>query len=370
MRVLAANARPIAVFVVGKALAVAALIAGFVFNFAPDNSWNYYAFTAEEAGVLLAFINWDGQNYIRLAVAGYPVPAGHWTAFYPLFPALIAGGMRLGLGPIAAGLALATLCSALALLLLERLLPREERGPSSLWLLACFPTAFYMSVVYTESLFIAALAGLLWSLREPRRAGWAALCAALMPLARGHGLWLVIPIAAAWVFKGADRRSLAAASAGYALGVALYLGFFWWRYDDAFAGFAAQAYFVSRNSLANLLDLPRFIVFMLEPPDRFLWPVNSGLDKAMIAFSLLALAAGVRLSPNAFVAALWISFALLPAMMGEGSSYARYALLAWVCFVLAAGPALRPWAKWAIIVPGFGLQIYLAWCFGGNRWVG
>ena len=345
-------------------------MAGFLFDFTPHNSWNYYAFTDQQAGALLPFINWDGQNYLRLAIGGYPAAVEHFSAFYPLFPALIALVTWFGFGPIAAALILVTAFSALALLLLERQLPRAEAGPSSLWLFACFPTAYYLSVAYTESLFLAALLGLFWSLHDPRRAAYAAVCAAVMVLTRGHGLWLAIPLVAAWLVKGVDRRSLAGASAGYALGVALYLGFFWWRYGDPLAAFAAQAHFVSKNSLANLYDLPRFIVFMVEAPERFLWPVNSGLDKLMIVVSLAALGFGIRRSPDAFFAATWACFAVLPAMMGEGAgSYARYALLAWACFVVAAGPTLKPAVKWALIVPGFALQFYLAWQFGSNRWV-
>ena len=347
-----------------------ALLAGIAFNFTPLHPWNYLVFNDKDAGILLAFINWDGQHYLRLALGGYPLPADPSTAFYPLFPGLIALIMLAGLGPIAAGLVVVTLCSALVLVFLERLLPREEAGPSSLWLLACFPTAFYLSVVYAEALFLAGLLALFWALRAPQRAGYALLCAALLPLTRAQGLWLAIPLAAAWMSRTIDRRSLAGASIGYALGVTLYLAFFWWRYGDPLAGFAVQKLFVSSNAIANLFDLPRFVDFLSTPPGRFLDTTNSGLDKSMIAVSLLALAAGVRRSPDLFIAATWVCFALLPAMMGEGSSYARYALLAWACFVVAVGPTLKPWAKWAIIVPGFGLQLYLAFYFGGNRWVG
>jgi hypothetical protein len=349
---------------------VAALLAGRWFNFTDFHPWNYLVFTDNEAGTLLAFINWDGQHYLRLALHGYAVPADPSTAFHPLFPALIALGMLLGLGPIAAGLLVVTACSALALVLLARLLPSEKSEPSSLWLFASFPTAFYLSVVYAEALFLAALFGLLWALRDPRRAGYALLCAALLPLTRGQGLWLALPLAAAWIFPGSDRRSLAGATAGYALGVALYLGFFWWRYGDPFAGFAAQKAFVFGNAIAHLLDLQRFVDFMLTPPARFLDTTNSGLDKLMIVVSLAALALGIRRSRDAFLATTWLCFALLPAMMGQGGSYARHALLAWGCFVVAAGPALGPALKWALIVAGFGLQVYLAWYFGGNRWVG
>jgi hypothetical protein len=232
-------------------------------------------------------------------------------------------------------------------------------------------------VVYAESLFLAALLGLFWALREPRRAGLAIACAAALPLTRGQGLWLAIPIAAAWLtfamrggLGATDRRSLAGASLGYALGVALYLAVFWWHYGDPLAGFAAQKVFVFNNDISNLVDLRRFVDFLLEPPRRFLDTNNSGLDKAMMAVSLGALALGARRSADPFLLATWICLAVLPAMMGEGGSYARHALLAWPCFVLTAGPALDPRLKWALVLLGFALQAYLAFCFGGNRWVG
>jgi len=79
------------------------------------------------------------------------------------------------------------------------------------------------------------------------------------------------------------------------------------------------------------------------------------------------IALGVGRSKDAFLLASWICFALLPAMMGQGGSYARHALLSWLCFVLTVGPATKPPLKWAFVVPGFALQLYLAYCFGANR---
>jgi hypothetical protein len=362
--------RALAAFVAVKALAVAVLLAGRHYYFTPLHPWSYLVYTDEQAGAWLAFINWDGQHYLKLALGGYPVPADPSTAFYPLFPALIALGIRIGLDPIAAGLTVVTACSLAVFVLLPRLLPEEDKG--SLWVFACFPTAFYLSVVYSEALFLAALLGLFWALRDPRRAGLAVFCAALLPLAHGQGMWLALPLAVAWIFPGPlTRRSLAGASIGYALGVAAYFGFFAWRYGDPFAGVAAQKVFVFNNAVPNILDLPRFVDFLLKPPGRFLDTNNSGLDKAMIAVSFAALAYGIRRSPDAFFGTAWACFALLPAMMGEGGSYARHALVAWTCFALAAGPGLRPPpARTLLVAAGFALQAYLAFAFGANRWVG
>lgn len=359
------------VFVVMKGLSLAALLAGRQWNFTPLHPWNYLVYSDQQAGAWLAFINWDGQHYLKLALHGYPVPADGSSAFYPLFPALIALGIALGLGPIGAGLVLVTAGSALALIFFSKLLPAGPQTSSALWLFACFPTAFYLSVVYSEALFLAALLGLFWALRDARRAGLALVCAALLPLTRGQGLWLALPLTLAWIFPGAlPRRGLAFASLGYALGVGAYLAFFGWRYGDPLAGLSAQKVFVFNNALPNIFDLPRFADFLLKPPGRFLDTTNSGLDKLMILVSLGALAYGIRRSPDVFFAVTWAAFALLPAMMGEGGSYARHALLAWTCFALAAGPALRAWVLATLVAAGFGLQVYLAYAFGGNRWVG
>ena len=346
---------------------MAALLAGRHFYFTALHPWNYLVYTDQQAGSWLAFINWDGQHYLKLALNGYPVPADPSSAFYPLFPALIGLGSAVGLHPVVAGLFIVTLCSLLIFILFSKLVPNT----TCVWLFACFPTAFFLSVVYSEALFIAALLGLFWALREPRHAWLALLCAALLPLTRGQGLWLALPLALAWVFPGAlPRRGLAAASIGYALGVAAYLGFFAWRYGDPFAGLTAQKIFVFNNAIPNVFDLPHFVDFLLKPPARFLDTNNSGLDKVMIVVSLGALAWGIRRSPSVFFGAAWACFAILPAMMGEGGSYSRHALLAWTCFSLAAGPALRPWVAGSVTGAGFALQLYVAYAFGGNRWVG
>jgi hypothetical protein len=349
---------------------VAALLAGRSFNFTPLHPWNYLVYTDEQAGRLLAFINWDGQHYLKLALHGYPAPAEPSSAFFPLLPWLMTPLLAAGVGPIAAGLAVVSVGSAIAFYFLWRLTAGQARDPSSVWLFAAFPTAFYLSAVYSEALFLAALLGLLWALRDPRRAGLAFACALLLPLSRGQGLWLALPLAVAWMFPGPDRRALAGASLGYALGAGLYFGFFAWRYGDPFAGFTVQKVFVFGNALANLFDVQRFMDFLLKPPARFLDTTNSGLDKLMLVVSLGALAFGIWRSPDAFLATAWACFAVLPAMMGEGGSYARHALAAWACFVVANGPALRPALKWALVAVGFALQALLAWHFGGNRWVG
>jgi hypothetical protein len=204
------------------------------------------------------------------------------------------------------------------------------------------------------------------------------LCAALLPLTRGQGLWLAIPLAAAWLALALRpaapalpaRASLAAASGGYALGVLAYFAFFWWEYGHPLAGFHVQSMFAFKNALGNLLDPARLLEFLLRPPQHLFYPNNSVFDKAMMALTALTMAVGVRRSRDPFLLAAWAAFARLPVLMGEGGSYARHALLAWACFVVAAGPSLPRGPKWALVLAMFPLQALLAALFGGNNWVG
>jgi len=361
--------RTLTVFVAAKTLAVTALLVGRQNHYNPNHAWNFHVYTDKDAGAWLAFINWDAQHYLKIALGGYPFPPDPTTAFYPMFPALVALGLHLGMGPIVSGLVIVTLASALAFILFTKLLPEEDKG--SLWLFASFPTAFFLSVVYSEALFIAELLGLFWALRDPRRAGLALFCAILLPLTRGQGMWLALPLALALVFPGPlSRRSLTGAAIGYALGVCAYLAVYEWIYGDPFLGVTAQRIFVFNNAIENIVDLPRFFAFMLAPSPHFFDLTNSGFDKAMIVVSFAALAYGIRRSPDVFLGAAWACFALAPALMGEGGSYGRHALLAWMCFALAAGPSLPAPVLMPLVAAGFLLQAHLAWQFGGNNWVG
>src|SRR5262245_42249794 len=60
---------------------------------------------------LRAFRNWDAAYYLQIASDGYTV--AKQRAFYPLFPMTVRGARAILGDPIVAGLAVATLTSAL-----------------------------------------------------------------------------------------------------------------------------------------------------------------------------------------------------------------------------------------------------------------
>ncbi|HUH82005.1 MAG TPA: mannosyltransferase family protein [Solirubrobacteraceae bacterium] len=146
---------------------------------------------------------WDSNWYLVIAHYGYHPALGAYTAsrsaFFPLYPlglSLIAG---LGVPAVAAGVVLSVCALAAALYGLHRL-TTLELGPGAgadaarmaVYALAFAPMAFFLSAVYSESLYLALSIGLFWSAREGRW-GYVGLLGALASATRSTGVVLLLP---------------------------------------------------------------------------------------------------------------------------------------------------------------------------------
>src|SRR5690606_7958562 len=130
--------------------------------------------------------NWDGFWYTLIAERGYGVhPAT--AAFWPLYPLLHRWGyVFTGWTAPVIGLIISNVAFVGALIVLYRLI-RIDYGDRvagrAIWLLALFPTAFYFSAVYTESLFLLLTVSSVYCGRTERW-GRAALLGALAAVTR------------------------------------------------------------------------------------------------------------------------------------------------------------------------------------------
>ena len=197
--------------------------------------------------------NWDGFWYLLLAWQGYPshvLPTQSTLGFLPLYPMLLAG-LRdaLSISPVLAGLIVSTLSGAAAVVLVGRL-AAEWWGPSSarrvVVFICLFPGAIVFSMLYTEGLLIALVAGALLALSRRR---W--LTAGLLAgaaTAVGPVALAVIPaclVAAGqelrrhgWRDPGARRALLAPLLAP--LGVVVFGVYLWLHTGDPLASYIAQ----------------------------------------------------------------------------------------------------------------------------------
>lgn len=153
----------------------------------------------------LMWQRFDSGFYLNLAQAGYwPASTLHtysnW-AFFPLYPLLIFFFAHLFGGSDTAfslaGLLISNAAALIAVFYLFRLVQREfgaNVASLSVLYLALFPTAFFLSAIYTESLFLACSVACIYYAREHR--WWlAGLCGGLASLTRGQGVLLLLPVA-------------------------------------------------------------------------------------------------------------------------------------------------------------------------------
>jgi hypothetical protein len=128
----------------------------------------------------------DANWYAETARSGYSFAPGEEStvAFFPLLPALMAAGAAVGLDPYLVGLLVPNLAFAAGLGFFARAVVAITRDGSLAWkscvLLTAFPTAFFFSAPYPESLAFLATAVALW--------GWATGRWEVAALALGLGV--------------------------------------------------------------------------------------------------------------------------------------------------------------------------------------
>lgn len=218
---------------------------------------------------------WDASWYVLIAQHGYSAgsgPAGTArAAFFPLYPLLVGMVGTTGLPLVVAGIAVSLAAAAAALYGLHRLTalelsgtgPARAREAARLAVLATalFPMAFFLSAVYSESIYLALSIGTFWFARRGRWA-WAAALGALAAATRSTGILLVVPIALLYLYgPRADRtpdRDAGAGRAGFLrpryrvrpdlawlallpAGVAAYMGYLELTGGEAMMPFQAQA---------------------------------------------------------------------------------------------------------------------------------
>ncbi|MFL5845638.1 MAG: mannosyltransferase family protein [Solirubrobacteraceae bacterium] len=171
---------------------------------------------------------WDTTWYLQIAHDGY-ADTTH-AAFFPLYPFLArAVGLVFG-SALIGGILVSFAAGVVALALLHRLALLElgaEAARWAVWLLACFPAAFFLSAVYSESLFLALSLGSVYAARTDRW-WWAGVLGGLAAATRSAGVVVLVALAVLW-WTHSERRvrdllPLAVVPAGlalYCLGLAL-----------------------------------------------------------------------------------------------------------------------------------------------------
>jgi hypothetical protein len=162
---------------------------------------------------------WDAAWYLTIGHWGYRPDLGAFSAprdaFFPLYPLGLAGFSDLGTPPILAGVLVSLVALALALYWLHRLTALEAarlrlargREAARLAVLSCAlaPMGFFLSAVYSESLYLALSVGVFLFARRGRW-GMAATLASLAGATRSTGIVLALPLALLYLYGPREDR--------------------------------------------------------------------------------------------------------------------------------------------------------------------
>ena len=332
---------------------------------------------------------WDAGHYVAIAHEGYLDPKR--AAFFPLYPLLVrAVGWVTG-SLVWSGVFVALLALAAALYLLHRLVTLEagERyARPALLVTALFPTAFFLSAIYTESLFLALTVGAFYAARRERWAV-AALCGALAAATRNTGVLLVVPLA----LMPRTRRRDALWLGAIPLGLVAVLGYWahrgnwkapfdaqqFWDRSFSFLGGALHGTWDAFVSLAQIGAGPGHHVLATPTPQQngilsvplTLATVNV-TDFAFLAFAVVGCVGVARRLPPAYLA--WAAVTLLAAVSAPTTFEPLMSMPRYVAVLFP----LQIWlAMWAVdrdrlaqtLTVSAALLALLTAEFAGWRWV-
>ncbi len=320
-----------------------------------------------------SFSRWDALHYLDIAWSGYRTSDPSSPAFFPLFPMLVrlVGEITRFADPpalyaIAVLVANAALfVAAVELVQLARLDFDDATATRAGWYLLVFPTSFFLSAAYGESLFLALSLG---SILACRRGAWwtAGILGGLAALTRPFGVLIVLPLLIeAWQVRSERpmwRSLLTMSPIPLALlGYMAYLGY----------QFARSPGIPQRPvRLGSVVD--GTLGHHLAVPAR----VRSGCGQgahSLVDFAFMLLAASLAIASWKVLRrsyAVYISaLVVFPLLTGSLVSFPRFVLTFFPMFLVMALAGRRPNLDRSILIVGMGIGAVFMVIYSRWYWV-
>jgi len=325
---------------------------------------------------------WDTGFYISIVEEGYkfqgvPLPS---VAFFPLLPLLMAAITPLVGDAAVAGIVVSNLALLSTAVFFYRLVAEnwlQKVADRAVWYLLIFPMAFYGSAIYTESLFLLVTIAAYYF---ARRGQWrySVPFAVAATLCRLVGIIIVPMLLLEWwrqwrVKDGRKRPSLWAllVPASAPLGLASYMAYLWYIFDDplAFAhasaawGRVPQSPFVT---VASLLQRPSagWLNAFITGQIHF----DNWIDFTFVTvFLILGI---VLLVKRRYAEAVFVLLGvLIPFSSGLLMSQRRYMWVLFPAFTLLAEWAVHPWVDKLVTAVSLPLLALFTALYANGYWV-
>lgn len=368
------------------------LIIFIAYNFVPFDRFQYRANLRwppnEAISLLTAYKTWDAQNYLFLSEVWYQksLLAG---SFYPLFPLLIVIIRIVTQNSFVAGMLVSNIASIIALyyfyLFVKQYFKNDTTAKKTLLLLLLFPTSFYLSLIYSESIFLALAISFFYYLYQDKYQ-IAASIAFFLPLSRPVGIFIIIPWVIYYLFslkKNRERKSLRLllSKASHPdeklifffmplFGYLLYFGIMLIATGDAFSGIKAAGTAVGKYSPWNVIRPDIFIQALFSPQLALHGFTNSLTDRLFFVFFLLCIPL-VYKKTDLVLLSFYLILGMVP-VFGTFMSYTRYLLPAFPLYMALAALFSEKKLRLAIIpyaIISFCILFIFVCMQATNHWV-
>lgn len=299
-----------------------------------------------------SLVRWDAWRYLSVASIGYRDGyLGANPQAFPLYPGLmrLLGGWLGDSGLVYTGYALSHLAFFAALVLLHHLVQTgmgEVTARRSVLYLAVFPTSFFFSSLYAESLFLLLCLGFFLALRQERWA-LAGVLGGAAALTRAPGVLLALVMA--WELAqrpGGMRRARPGqlmALACIPAGSLLFMALLWLQVGDPLAFLHVQSQWGREASL----PIGHLTVALEALTRDGLRPPGFGLlfPAALIGLFVLVGLKGLSGQPAAYRLWFWVYLGVSLSAPAAAPFYSvvRFLLVAFPAFIGFAQWGERPW---------------------------
>ena len=295
-----------------------------------------------------SFVNmlsrWDAGWYLEIAKSGYTYHPGYpsSTAFFPLYPLLIRACHTIFHVPatdywfLVIGIFISNACVIVALIYFHELLAidfsKSVASRANLYLLV-FPTAFFLSSVYAESLFLALTLGAFFYARTNR---WTAGCilAALATLSRSQGVLIGLPLFLEYLQqRNFNVRQIKWNVLAFAFIPAALISFLF--YLEAKFGSWSVIFNVQQAWGRRLMWPWHTLSWLLRHAPPLSTEHHEWLDLGFLSLLLIAAVIGLRLLRFSYSVYAWVSV-LFFSSWGMLGSIPRFDLVVFPLFIVVA----------------------------------
>lgn len=340
----------------------------------------------EKITLFTSLKTWDAQHYLYLSEKGYH-KNDISIAFYPLYPLLISTLTLVAGNSLVSGLLISNILSFIAIIIFYRLvlvLFNEATAFLSTLFFLSFPTAFYFSLIYTESLFLF-LTLLFFTYLYKKQYFRASAVSLLIPISRVVGLLIAIPmfvkILTETTFKTINlkiptfnRPIFINLKYQYVFllfpifGFLTYLLFMHFATGNALSGIKAGESFVGGYSVGNLLNpadiVKNFFISKLSLHDYN----HSIIDRMFFVFYIILLPLIYKYLPKPFFFYSLIGFT---PFLGSFMGYSRYVFVVFPIFIVLGLLVQKKWGLFLLplLILFIFLQVTFIVLYSLNFWV-